>query len=342
MNDLKLPEAPTDELDIKGFITKQLEYVKTDDYTQLKSGSESLKKFGFGNCANFRYTEFLDTFQGNFELTQKYQEEYPNSIFLPWEALHKTMEVLDLWFDHSTNYIGAVPTGQIPYIEMFDFNTEHNPKAVDLQALLKWETHVYDSFESRRLERSSVDERRVKLYSGDMFVRESNKRQITEPSSDMIGLTKSFVTRTDYNKITSFFLEYMFKPVGEIGSASPQFTIVNGNIDTPMAGWGSDQFGSMTFKTDTKQLSKYVNLAQITELKREFQEDLFVVAPAEAFNTTQSWIRRARELSFLEIKVTTPPNDPLVVKAVEGGVLVVASWGGEAKYINELINKLNI
>jgi hypothetical protein len=67
----------------------------------------------------------------------------------------------------------------------------------------------------------------------------------------------------------------------------------------------------------------------------EASSKFFVLAPKEAFSTQEDWISRFRQLTNLLAEVEkTPPNDPLVIRFVKGGVLVVAAWGDEAAELN--------
>jgi len=76
---------------------------------------------------------------------------------------------------------------------------------------------------------------------------------------------------------------------------------------------------------------------------KDFQNSWFVIAPPAAFNITEDWRSRTRKLLIQAAeKKEPPPNDPLVVRFVRGGCLVVAAWGDEADELNALVNNLNI
>jgi hypothetical protein len=52
---------------------------------------------------------------------------------------------------------------------------------------------------------------------------------------------------------------------------------------------------------------------------------------------------RVRELATeIETAQKVPPNDPLVVRFVNGGALVVAAWGDEAAELNDRVKALKI
>lgn len=76
---------------------------------------------------------------------------------------------------------------------------------------------------------------------------------------------------------------------------------------------------------------------------RQFRESFFVVAPPEAFNTTMDFAARFRELVLqAQTQPNTPPDDPLVIRFVRGGALVVAAWGDEAKELNAMTRELRL
>jgi hypothetical protein len=81
----------------------------------------------------------------------------------------------------------------------------------------------------------------------------------------------------------------------------------------------------------------------ITEQTKKFQSSFFVVAPPEAFNSTEDFPTRFEKLvDKAHLRETTPPNDPLVIRFVRGGCLVVAAWGDEAAELNQMAKELNL
>ncbi len=72
-------------------------------------------------------------------------------------------------------------------------------------------------------------------------------------------------------------------------------------------------------------------------------QSLFVLAPPGAFSTSgDDWIERFRKgVAQPQMETKPVPPDPLVVRFVNGGVLVVASWGDEAEWLNEAMRRVN-
>lgn len=76
---------------------------------------------------------------------------------------------------------------------------------------------------------------------------------------------------------------------------------------------------------------------------RQFRNSFMVIAPPEAFQTTEDFLTRTRRLAAaVQLKQTTPPDDPLVIRFVRGGALVVAAWGEEAAVLNAAAREFNI
>ncbi len=82
--------------------------------------------------------------------------------------------------------------------------------------------------------------------------------------------------------------------------------------------------------------------APIRTMYRLFREQFLVLAPPEAFTTTDDFIRRFQLALDAATRPTNAPNDPLVVKPCKGGVLVVAAWGDEAAYLNQAVKELGL
>jgi hypothetical protein len=84
-------------------------------------------------------------------------------------------------------------------------------------------------------------------------------------------------------------------------------------------------------------------LVRVThELLKPMRESFFVVAPKEAFTTTKDYITRLRKMVSATTSPTVAPNDPLVIRFVNGGALVVAAWGDEAAELNAITRELGI
>jgi hypothetical protein len=80
----------------------------------------------------------------------------------------------------------------------------------------------------------------------------------------------------------------------------------------------------------------------ISDYMKQFRDSLFVMAPKEAFNSTADFIERFKKAVEAATTPTVAPNDPLVVRVVRGGVLVIAAWGDEAAVLNQVTRDLNI
>ena len=72
--------------------------------------------------------------------------------------------------------------------------------------------------------------------------------------------------------------------------------------------------------------SKPTDYANINAALKQFAESWFVVAPPEDFNSTEDFFTRFQKMSKEAVqRMTTPPDDPLVIRFVRGGRLVVAA-----------------
>lgn len=72
------------------------------------------------------------------------------------------------------------------------------------------------------------------------------------------------------------------------------------------------------------------------------QTQFFVLAPPEAFTKAKDFIARVREGMDDMLRPTIAPNDPLVVRFVKGGCLVVAAWGDEAAWLNDAVKDITL
>lgn len=79
----------------------------------------------------------------------------------------------------------------------------------------------------------------------------------------------------------------------------------------------------------------------IRDLWGPARESFFVVAPPEAFSTTEDFLSRMRRLvTDIAEMDKVAPNDPLIVRMCRGGVLVVAAWGEEGAWLNDAIKEV--
>lgn len=117
--------------------------------------------------------------------------------------------------------------------------------------------------------------------------------------------------------------------------------------------WVDDDFlSALEFPEATTRLLQYSLggavgahvrwLSKLSQPLREFRREFFVVAPAQAFSTTEDWLERTRKMAMAAMEETSPPPDPLVIRFCRGGCLVVAAWGDEATELNELVKTLNL
>lgn len=82
---------------------------------------------------------------------------------------------------------------------------------------------------------------------------------------------------------------------------------------------------------------------RIMAATRKFRSSYMVVAPPEAFNTTEDFFERFRKLVAEASRVPKiTPDDPLVIRFVKGGALVVAAWGEEAAFLNAAAREMNV
>lgn len=78
-------------------------------------------------------------------------------------------------------------------------------------------------------------------------------------------------------------------------------------------------------------------------MAKEFQNSFFVVAPPEAFNSTEDFFTRFQKAAAdASLRSTIAPDDPLVIRFVKGGCLVVAAWGEEAALLNAAAREVGV
>ncbi len=245
---------------IDSFIKEKLKAAAADDFSGLSDSSNRAAQLGFKNAANVRYAGFLEAFRNSPALSARYAEIYPSCLFLPWRALHATIEALDLWVDLPEFYMGAIPGEQLPWLEAFE---------------------IVDQLEDR-------------------------------PGYNDISHAIQQDLRAQHS--LACIVEY-----GIYGSQEPMQRLTD-----PLP----------SFQRAAKLLAPYWEA---------MRSSFFVVAPKEAFSTTEDWLARLKRLSDrVETELTTPPDDPLVIRFVRGGALVVAAWGDEAAVINQTVRSLKL
>ena len=107
---------------IDDFIKHKLSVAGSAAGSGIIDSSARAAQLGFVNAANVRYSKYLEAFRSSPQLTETYREKYPNSLFLPWKALHAVIKVLDLWVDLPEHYTSAVPSEQLPWMEIFELD----------------------------------------------------------------------------------------------------------------------------------------------------------------------------------------------------------------------------
>lgn len=120
---------------IDDFIKRMLGEAVSVDGSGIIDSSNRAAQLGFGNAANVRYSRFLEAFRSSPQLTEMYREKYPNSLFLPWSALHAVIKALNLWVDLPEFYAGAVPEEQLPWMEIFDMDSADHLLPIDAPGL---------------------------------------------------------------------------------------------------------------------------------------------------------------------------------------------------------------
>lgn len=141
-----------------------------------------------------------------------------------------------------------------------------------------------------------------------------------------------------WNKDKQGFFESIIRQRPDFGSDFVQHSM-DSSLYMLMS-FGSERENRMAEfkKNQSERLVKAV-----TEQAKKFQSSFFVVAPPEAFNSTEDFPTRFEKLvDRAHLRETTPPNDPLVIRFVRGGCLVVAAWGDEAAELNQMAKELNL
>jgi len=279
---------------IKSFIEEQLALVNSESISGMHATAETLKGMGFSSSANVKYSEFLTAFTEEQALRAHYEKEYPDCVFLPWSAMHVVMKSMDLWLDLPSNYTGAVPGAQLPWIEMFEMGGGDTPRESDVHGCIGGaaEEHVW------------YDKTRDSYRADGTIIR--NPSALYEAFAVLISMPSLCTRAYDVDHAPSAY-SYMASDVRQ----------------------AIDKF-NYAYKEDIAACSK------------QFKEGLFVVAPAEAFKTTEDWLTRARTLAKEAFVKKDAPDDPLVVKFVRGGCLIVAAWGDEAAVINKAVRDLKL
>lgn len=253
---------------IDDFIKSKLRAAHAAEGSGVFDSAARAARLGFGNAANVRYSRFLEAFRSSPQLTKTYQDRYPNSLFLPWPALHAVIGALDLWVELPEFYMGAVPPEQLPWMEIFELETDDHIAPEDLDGMLP-----------------GVDARASKMVR--------------------------YAIRQQFHGVSSPF-------------------------SSPMSEWSSNEAQRMVIQAG--RIARSVH-----DLWGPARESFFVVAPPEAFSTSEDFLSRMRRMiPDVAIADTVAPDDPLVIRFCRGGALVVAAWGDEARALNDITKELKL
>ena len=255
----------TTPLRIDTFIKSKLQEARSGDSFGLKSSAEAARSHGFTACANSRYADFLEDMSAAQDQVTYYAEKYPACFFLPWTALNATLKALNLWCDLPKHYTGAIPPGQLPYLDIFSLDPSDAAPPTQMLELL-----------------------------GDEILRAVWEELIFQASPSEHEEFRRFV------------------------------------IGAPLLSNLGNQKAAAVLRT-------------VRTACEEFTNSWFVIAPPAAFNVAEDWRSRTRKLlTQAADKKEPPPDDPLVVRFVRHGCLVVAAWGEEAAELNATVNSINI
>jgi len=217
-------------------IKRHFKVANSDEYETIAKTADSARKHGFTQSNNIKYAEFLRAFKDVPDMITAFEDAYPNSMFLPWNAFHAIRKSLDLWVDLPKNYLGAIPDECMPYLDMFEFQDDHSVKFDNIRDLLE-------------------------LSEGDQAGR--NFMQLM-----------AFANRAP----------------GSFDDMAP--------------------FRRQSFNPN------HLYVAKAREYFMSFRNELFVVAPPDAFAVKEDFITRFKRLIDEAPESKTPPNDPLVIRLV--------------------------
>lgn len=258
-------------LRIDTFIKSKLTEARSDSYSGLRSSAETARSHGFTACANSRYADFLAAMSAAQDQVSYYAAKYPACFFLPWTALNATITALNLSCDLPKHYTGAIPPGQLPYLDIFSLDPADTVRHSELLQLIN---------------DGSLN---LPFWRGILNGGHSFSNRLDDPFEREDSIREGLAAR--------------------------------------------DIFRS--FRLDQRQA--------LQNAVADFQTSWFVVAPPAAFNVAEDWRARTRRLlTTATPKREPPPDDPLVIRFVHHGCLVVAAWGEEAAELNATVASLNI
>lgn len=132
MTTTTIPAPPVAQETIESFVKR---HGAAADFEALRDTAARASKLGFNSAANGRLVEFWQDFQPDPRLKAHYEEAYPSSFFLPWKALHRTLDTLKLWLEPAENYTGAIPGEQLPWLEIFELQPDDEILPTDAKGL---------------------------------------------------------------------------------------------------------------------------------------------------------------------------------------------------------------
>jgi len=308
---------------IDTFIMKNHGISDSEEFNRIKESADRSANHGFSSASNVRYAQFLEAFKESPELQERYKDAYPNSSFLPWAAFHKVLKSLNLWVDLPKHYLGAVPSEQIQWLDLFDFKKKDAVKEDDLIALIQTKKGT-KSAEAINLalnpSKKATESNELPLFMDPVFDTRRDMMRLMDSERSMI------IEHGQRHRLPSFAIDEEIRRMER--NVQERFAMDSRGFDRRI----------MSPRGFTTPAPSKTILESIEAVKASF----FVVAPPDAFGVKKDFITRFKEDIKESIKPKTPPNDPLVIRFVKGGCIIVAAWGDEAAHINEIAKELNI
>lgn len=312
----RLTDATTSSMvTANDFLKSRVEDSRGDEGEALRIQAQHLNRLGFANSANVRLNSYLSDFRGTPELVKYYNEKYFPSVFLPYPALHRIINTLNLVINTPDQYLGSVPQSQVIGMNAFTFDEKDAMHPIELVFLF-----TKDFFDGAHL--GAVD--REKMNKWDELERYNPTR------------FASYVVEASYQCYPNRWMDLVEDISARWWASQNTYRILGrmGHVmETPVL-----------HRVDYNELRDgHKNIAW--SLANAFLFQNLVVAPKNAFlggvslegRMHNDWIKKGPSP-----KRFTPDPDPLVIRAVHGGVLVIAAWGDEAQALNQINEELGI